>query len=192
VGREQLVHCWPGPNAALISFLFDPHPPPTPPVDCAGPYPGRPHDAWIAEHSDLNERLSEFCRTPFGDYAIYGDPAYGHDEFIFKPFDRAVLSFQEAVANAVMSSARVSVEHAIGHVVSTFPALDFVRTARNKQTLHGQKYLVAVIMRNLMTCIRGANQISDFFGCRPPTVDQFLQPRPRRPIRLVELGVYDD
>ena len=173
-------------------FYSTPIPPPTPPTDCAGPYPGRPHDNCIAEQSDLNERLSEFCRTPLGDYAIYGDPAYGHEEFIFKPFDRAVLTFQEAVANALMSSARVAVEHAIGHVVSTVPALDFVHTARNKQTLQGQKYLVAVILRNFMTCIRGSNQISDFFGCRPPTLEQFLRPRPRRPIRLVDLGVYDD
>jgi hypothetical protein len=90
-----------------------------------------------------------------------------------------------------MSSGRVAVEHAIGSVVSTFPALDFLRTARGAQTHVGIKYLVSVILRNFLTCIRGRNQISKFFDCAPPTLGEFLRPRPQRPIRLVELGVFD-
>jgi nuclease HARBI1 len=162
----------------------------SPTTDCAGPYPGRDHDKKIADVSHLNERLSRFCRTEYGDYAIYGDPAYEDEEFIFSPFNRAVLTLQEAVSNTIMSSARVSVEHAIGQVVTTFPALDFVRTARAKQTHVGIKYLVSVILRNFLTCIRGTNQICEFFDCPPPSLEEFLHPRPERPIRLVEMGFF--
>lgn len=89
-----------------------------------------------------------------------------------------------------MSSARVAVEHAIGQVVSVFPALDFKRTARSEQTQVNIKYLVSVILRNFLTCIRGSNQICDFFDCSPPSLAEFLGPRPERPIRLVDLGIY--
>lgn len=131
-------------------------------TECAGPYIGRNHDSLIAGESDLNKRLSEFCRTEYGDYAIYGDPAYAHDEFVFKPHDRAVLTHHEHIAKTPMCSARVAVERAIGRVVNVFPALDFLRTARSVQTHEGLKYMVAVFLTNCLTYIRGSNQICVF------------------------------
>ena len=162
-------------------------------VDVAGPYPGRPHDSAIALDSMLEERLSAFATHPvLGNFLVYGDPAYRLSHFIHKPFDRIGATQQERMHNTVMSTGRVNVEIAIGGVTKIFPALDFIRCERPGDGLVCMKYLVAVIFRNMYTCVRGGNQVSVFFDCKPPTLHEFLAQRPRLPPRLVELGVYDD
>jgi len=163
-----------------------------------GPYPGRDHDSNIVARSDLEERLSTFAHYPVADgngrgvdYQIYGDPAYARSRFIRKPFNRLRGTALERQYNSTMSSGRVSVENAIGTVVGIFPALDFLRLERS---LAGgasvcTRYLVAVIFRNMFTCIRGHNQISKFFECEPPSLDEFLAEREMPPPRLVDLGI---
>jgi nuclease HARBI1 len=164
--------------------------------DVCGPYPGINHDARVANLSLLEERLAEFCSLPNAtndgmvDYAIYGDPAYTLSRFIVKPYDRIGATEEELYHNTVMSTGRVSVENAIGQVTSTFSALDFTRLERPSVGNISVKYLVAVILRNLMTCIRGENQISSFFNYSPPTLHQFLAARTRNPPQLVNLGIF--
>jgi hypothetical protein len=90
----------------------------------------------------------------------------------------------------MMSRGRISVEHAIGKVTHTFPAIDFVRAERVGKGEVAKKYLVAVIFRNLLTCIRGRNQISTYFGCPPPSVEEFLAERTRLPPCLQAMGEF--
>ncbi|CAN0455769.1 unnamed protein product, partial [Ascophyllum nodosum] len=36
------------------------------------------------------------------------------------------------------------------------------------------QYRVSVFLTNLHTCLNGGNQISDYFGVKPPTAEQYL------------------
>ena len=81
--------------------------------------------------------------------------------------------------NVQMSRARVSVEHAIGNVCNLFPALDYKREEKMGITPIALKYTVACIMRNFITVVRGSNQISDFFDCPPPSINEYFSNRDR-------------
>lgn len=161
--------------------------------DVAGPYQGRESDSTIVEHARLEERLSVFCTHAGSDYKLYGDPAFAASRFIAKPFRRTVATEVESITNTRMSRVRVTVEQAIGHVTQTFSAMDFVRTERQGDGDVCKKYLVACFLRNCMTCIRGGNQISEYFGCYPPSIDEFLEERDHRdplPPCLDAMGVF--
>lgn len=161
--------------------------------DVAGPYTGREADSTIVEHARLQDRLSAFCTHAGCDYKLYGDPAFAASRFIAKPFRRTVATEVESITNTRMSRVRVTVEQAIGHVTQTFSAMDFVRTERQADGDVCKKYLIACFLRNCMTCMRGGNQISEYFDCYPPTLDEFLEERDYRdplPPRLEEMGVF--
>lgn len=56
-----------------------------------------------------------------------------------------------------------------------------------------KKYLISCFLRNCMTCIREGNQISAYFGCMPPTLEDFLEERNVRdllPPRLEQMGEF--
>jgi hypothetical protein len=160
--------------------------------DVAGPYPGTHHDINLVYLSRLAERLVHFCSYPEvdTDYMLYGDPAYVPSRFVHTPFPNATATPFERVHNTVMSTARVAVENAIGTVTNTFPATDFTRMERHGLEAIGKKYLIAVIFRNLYTVIQGRNQISDYFGCTPPTMEEWLAERDEPPPCLADLGYF--
>lgn len=161
--------------------------------EVAGPYQGRIADAEIVRCCALNERLAAFSTKHGRNYKVYGDPAFGNLAFVSRPFPRVTATAVEALYNTAMSKVRISVEQAIGHTTQHFSALDFVRTERVGDGEVAKKYLVACFFRNVMTCLRGGNQISEYFGCVPPTLDEFLEARDVRdplPPRLEELGEF--
>lgn len=163
--------------------------------DVAGPYPGTNHDVNMVYLSNLNDRLAQFCSYPeVGDvdFMVYGDPAYQPTSFMHTPFRRAGATAFERMHNTIMSTARIAVEQAIGSVTNIFPAMDFTRMERHGLEAIGKKYLVAVILRNLYTVIQGRNEISDYFGCSPPTMDEWLAERDAPPPCLVDLGYFVD
>ena len=161
--------------------------------EVAGPYPGRVSDSTMVLESRVEERLADFCAQGGRDYKLYGDPAFGASRFISKPFRRTVATEVESIRNTRMSRMRVTVEQAIGHVTQQFSAMDFVRTERVGDGDVCKRYLVACFLRNVLTCVRGGNQISEYFGCYPPTLEKFLEERhPRDPLppRLEQMGTF--
>ncbi len=161
--------------------------------DVAGPYAGPNHDQNMVYLSQLEDRLAMFCSYPEAgdaDYFMYGDPAYTHSRFLHAPSHRATATPFERMHNTLMSTARIAVEQAIGSVTAIFPAMDFTRVERMGLEACGKKYLVAVIFRNLYTVIQGHNQISDYFGCSPPTMQEWLADRDDPPPCLVDLNLF--
>ena len=161
--------------------------------DVAGPYPGTDHDINLVYRSNLYNRLAHFSSYPeIGDidFMIYGDPAYQPTRFVHAPFPRIGATPFERLHNTIMSSARIAVEQAIGSVTNIFPAMDFTRMERHGLEAIGKKYLVAVILRNLYTVIQGRNEISDYFDCSPPSMEEWLAERDDPPPCLVDLGCF--
>ena len=147
-----------------------------------GPYIGSMHDAGLVTQSGIHEDLSEFSvydDVEQPNYYVYGDPAYRRSAHIQRPYKRARNTAEQEHMNAEMSRVRVSVEHSIGHLTNIFPALDFVREEKLGLKLIGMKYLVAVMLRNFITCVRGGNQISKYFRCSTPSLKSFTSRRGR-------------
>lgn len=162
--------------------------------EIAGPYPARLHDSDLVRAARLEQRLSQFCIHHGEDYKLYGDPAFAKSRFIEKPFQRTVAAATDLVYNTAMSHVRVTVEQAIGHVTQHFSAMDFVRTERPGNGEVGKKYLVACFLKNVLTCVREGNQVSEYFGCKPPSLRVFLDERDVRdplPPRLEEMGEFE-
>jgi len=160
--------------------------------DCSGPYGGRISDSEMARRSRLEERFGAFADVPLRDggvrrFKIYGDSAYAQSDFIERPYSRTTATPAQLNFNALMSRVRVSVEHLIGSVTQVFPSLDMVKYQRSGQTVVGMTFLVAVIVRNFLTCVRGGNQVSDFFRIPPPTLQEFARARPDVNPRVQEL-----
>lgn len=162
-------------------------------VDCSGPYPGTINDSEMARRSMLETRLGMFANfAQIGGgvrrMKIYGDSAYAASDYIEKPFPRGTASRIERRCNRLMSGVRVSVEHLIGSVTQVFPALDMARYQRTGQVMVGTTFLVSVIMRNFLTCVRGGNQVSGYFNLTPPTIRRFARARQDVNPRVLELN----
>ena len=161
--------------------------------EVAGPYPGRVADSRMVRYARLEQRLASFCLLAGRSFQLYGDPAFRASQFIAKPHRRVGATEAQSMMNTRMSRVRVTVEQAIGHVSQSFPAMDFVRTERVGDGDVCKKYLCACFLRNCLTCIRGGNQISEYFGCSPPSLEDFLDDRAVSdplPPRLDEMGVF--
>lgn len=72
-----------------------------------------------------------------------------------------------------MSSVRVTVEVFFKEVNKYRSAVDFKRKMRIGIGPVGLVYLVAIILINIRNCIH-PNQISQYFNCIPPTLNEYL------------------
>lgn len=160
--------------------------------DCRGPYAGTVADSDMVVQSDLIDRLAEFCvfRTATGEeveFCLYGDAGYAQSRMIQRPYSKVRMRVFESHYNTLMSRVRESVEHGIGSVVNEFPAFEMARWQKSGKTNVSMRYLVAVILRNMLTCIRGGNQVSTFFGLAPPSLREFARPRNAMHPRVAEI-----
>jgi len=122
------------------------------------------------------DELPTFCVDSNDEvYYIYGDPAYPLRTFLQRPFKGSLLTLEQEEYNTKMSRVRVTVEWAFKDVSSIFSALDFTRQEKIRLSPLALKYKVAVILTNCLTCIRGHNQISLYFGLRPPPIHVYLR-----------------
>lgn len=88
------------------------------------------------------------------------------------PF-KGVMTRNQNKLNKKMSKLRVSVEWGFGKILQLFPFLDFKKNLKIYKQPVGNYYKVGVILTNCHTCIYGS-QVSDYFGCDPPALEQYL------------------
>ena len=118
--------------------------------------------------------LENYAFSPQGDpMCLYGDPAYPLRTHVQSPFKDVQLTEYMQEFNKSMSSVRVSVEWAFGHVTNSFQALDFKRNLKIGLSMVGKMYVVCVLLRNGITCLYGS-QTSEFFYVQPPTLDEYF------------------
>jgi DDE superfamily endonuclease len=137
------------------------------------------------EHRPDSERLYVFGDSAYtGSYATIG--CYR------KPRGRQLTESQRQF-NGEMSSTRVSVEHGFGRIQNLWQSQGFHLTKRMGSTPVAAYYLAAVLLTNLMTCLRG-HQISIKFNCKPPSLDEYFASSRYAVQRAysAELGVWDE
>lgn len=141
-------------------------------VQLYGPFVGRRHDAAMLYESGLLQMLEERFDIDGHIYSLYGDPAYPHSPFLMKPF--TFPTGEQRAFNSLMSSVRECVEWGFGKTLALFQALDFSRQHMVFKTKPAIEYKVATFLANCHTCATGSSQIADYFGLRPPTLEEYL------------------
>ncbi|KAE8888936.1 hypothetical protein PF003_g26854 [Phytophthora fragariae] len=142
-------------------------------VSMYGPVEGRRHDSTMLNMSCLLDELAS--DEVFQGKVMYGDPAYGCSDFMCCPFPDTSGSAAKAAFNARMSSVREVVEWGFGRVKTQWSFLNWDKKLRSRQAAVGKLSLVAVLLTNAHTCMQPAgNQISMYFGLKPPSLDQYL------------------
>lgn len=134
---------------------------------------GRRHDGHLLAKSRLVEKLEgKFNGVQNPPYA-YGDTGYPLRKFLIVPF-KGALTRREKKVNKIMSALRVSVEWGLAKIVQVFPFVDFKKNLKIYKQGVSKYYKVATILTNCHTCLYGS-QVSDYFECDPPMLEDYLQ-----------------
>jgi len=87
-----------------------------------GPFPGPTHDAAAVRQLRLDEVMVQKCSFDDRSFVLYMDKAYGMYEALITPYS-GHLTVQEEIFNRRSANLRVSVEHLIGLVKTTWASL---------------------------------------------------------------------
>ena len=137
-----------------------------------GPCLGTAADAYMVGAS----RLIEILEGDFPDFYVYADLGYGISPKIQHGFYRLSSTQEESMYNKLWSRARICVEWGFGGVRENFKTLSYSRGAKPLEQPIAVWYMVAVLLRNCIVCMRGQDEVSTHFGLRPPPLDEYLVP----------------
>lgn len=151
--------------------------------DLYGPEPGRHHDIYLWQQSQVGREMETLPNHPAGRYVLYGDSAYRKPRarrHVAVAYPRHLpLTPSQRELNRLFNRARVVVEWAFGHVYALFPLLRFPNLLRTGQSAVGDWYMAACLLYNFRTCLNRGNQTSLFFDIVPPTLSEYMDaPRP--------------
>jgi len=108
---------------------------------------------------------------------LYRDPAYKASFGIMCPFthkiSRHLLPLDERAFNARLASVRIAVEHAFGHTQVLWTYTAFAKQLKSDLQLVAVYFVVAVLLTNCYTCLRG-NQTSKKFVVEPLLLQAYL------------------
>ena len=111
---------------------------------------------------------------------MYGDAAFGSQDFVLGPYKRAngqYLTPTQKKINQWLSTRRIVVEHGFGGVKTNFKILGLRNSMVTGLAPIGIYMPVFSFLYNCRTCIRQGNQISTLFGLSPPSLEQYLTGR---------------
>jgi len=110
---------------------------------------------------------------------MYGDSGYDDDERRITPFSTMMCLINTAYAelNTCLSSARIAIEWFFGIASNKFRWLKLTRSAHPRHYTM-RIFRVAIFLANIHD-IFYPNQISQYFGVEPPTLDDYFGPLPR-------------
>jgi hypothetical protein len=136
-----------------------------------GPIEGRRHDIALLRSSNIGEKW--MASAPANSY-MYGDPAYPLRAWLLSPYKGTNLTPKQTAFNTAMSSVRVTVEWSFGDIIRYWAFLDFKKNLKVLLSPVAKMYLLGVLFTNCLSCERGTNETSTFFGLRPPSLERYL------------------
>lgn len=143
-----------------------------------GPIVGSRGDWFIYQASGLDGRMRHLFdgRPEEERLYVFGDAAYTGSYATLGAYRRAQgrdLTEEQRLFNLEMSRLRVSVEHAFGRVQNLWQSLAFYVTRRMGSTPVASYFFAAVLLTNIMTCLRG-HQTAKKFDCQPPALVEYF------------------
>lgn len=145
-----------------------------------GPMIGSRGDWYLFQESGVEAKIDELFEGLENDQRlyVYGDPAYTGSGATIGAYKRppgGEMTAAQHEFNATMAKTRVAVEHGFGYVQKKWLKNSFHSTMMVGSSPCGAYYLAAILMSNIMTCLRGGNQISQQFQCPPPSLNEYLE-----------------
>jgi hypothetical protein len=140
-------------------------------ADLSGPFHGRQNDQYMLNESQLEDRLSD---PVFDNYFLYGDQGYTYSSHVARPFRAADMDELRSAFNERMAIVRVSVEWGFARVKQLFAFLSFVPSLRVYSSPVGKFYRVAVLLSNMIMCLEGKSEASEYLRCSPPSLAVYM------------------
>lgn len=141
-----------------------------------GPEVGRRHDMTLYRQSGLDDSLSETLLIGGDQFYIYGDAAFLLRPWMQVGFNRAFATPPQLMFNSAMSAAREAVEWNYKDTKQQFTTMDFRRILKVRKSPVALMYKMSALLWNVKVCLHGGGQVSNYFRCTPPTLEQYLQP----------------
>eukprot|EP00968_Pinguiococcus_pyrenoidosus_P022242 scaffold3080_cov133-Pinguiococcus_pyrenoidosus.AAC.2 len=132
-----------------------------------GPFPGSWSDAAIC-----NRHPNILSNTPEGFY-LFGDSIFRLGDQLLR-IERNAQSPAQREFNRRMAKTRVCNENFFSFIWLHEKLTTTRRKNLIQRTRPGRNALVAALLENVRSCIRGHNQISDKFGVPPPELGEYL------------------
>ena len=110
--------------------------------------------------------------------SVFGDAAYKSytcADHIVTGFLRVQnLPLHQAQFNGAHNRVRVTVEWGFRIVTQQWGAVNFKDLEKSGLSSLGYRFLAAILLTNMRTCLNGINQISTYFDCPPPSLVEYL------------------
>lgn len=138
-------------------------------LDLFGPVYGSRHDSYEFQRSRAERILMNFLPDA---HMVYSDSAYGRGPVVLStPKDGC--DFLEGLVGSCMNGKRVSVEWFFGGAGNRFPLVVDQQHNRFMQVAVAAQVASAIIVNNAINCLE-PSQTSQYFGCLPPRLEEFL------------------
>jgi hypothetical protein len=143
-------------------------------MDLYGPISFRRNDIEVCDESHLNEKLEELSADLEKQYKVYCDGIFTTETHMLSKHVGETTR-AERYENGVMTKIRIANEWAYGITENLFTMLKFSNGLQIRRNFeHSYYYVTATILRNAHCCLCG-NQISQYFDCVPPSLENYFQ-----------------
>lgn len=139
-----------------------------------GPFNGNRHDSGMLNDSRVVDVLKDsFEGVGNRRMCLYGDQAYAIMLFLLRPFQGSNLTPMQHKFNKIMSLNRIAVEWSFGKIINTFVFLGYKKNLKMLFQPVGKMYIVGTILTNCHTSLY-YSQVSIYFNCYPPSLEDYL------------------
>ena len=145
-------------------------------MHCAYAGDGSRGDAYLLWASNLQPFWRAHYFLHF--FCMLADSAYGNNDIVIALFKRRrgelTLPLVRRTFNSLLSPIRTEVEWGYEKIVRDWAMIDFEKKIQIEKCNVEALFHLAVWLTNVKTCARRGNQISKWFNCEPPTLDEYL------------------
>lgn len=169
-GQEAVYNGWKHLHALKYQIISTPDSL----IFAQGLWDGSENDWSIWKKSEVAEWLQRASYKENGEKLyLFGDKGYYLDSHLIVPYKGNIMTPEKIHFNVIMSKYCITVEWAIGSVRVLFPRLNNKQQQKFLLTPVASDYLVAVILQNALSCLKG-NTTSQYFGLDPPSLQVYF------------------
>lgn len=145
-----------------------------------GPVSVRHNDMYTLFQSNINEKIANAQEGNELQYVVYGDSAYivVVNTHLKARHNNEHNTARQILENAKLSSCREVIEWDYGDIGKYFSMVDYKKVLKLRRMPVGSICLAAMILRNAYVTMNACNT-SLYFGCPPPSLEQWLAAGPR-------------
>ena len=108
-------------------------------------------------------------------FCTYGDQVYVLRPWIQTAYPLTTAAAEQVEFNKSMNSARTSLQWSYKDIKQDFVSHDFYRKLQVERVPVAHMYISCALLRNFKTCLGYNAQPSHYFGCSPPSLEEYLE-----------------